>query len=189
MCGRVRCLAPWLLASVTMAVPALAAQTASGHSDAMSGSSFLVGDWEGVGGGGPGKGAGAFSFQRDLQQQVLVRRNHAEYPAAEGRPAVVHDDLMVVYSQGEAATPRAIYFDSEGHVIHYSVQLDSAAVPAEHRSVTFISDAAPGSPRYRLTYRMTGADTVEIKFEIAPPARPDAFAPYITASAHRKPGR
>jgi hypothetical protein len=189
MCGRVRSLVLWLLPSVTMVVPALAAQAASGHADALSGLSFLVGEWAGVGGGGPGQGAGAFSFQRDLQQQVLVRRNHAEYPAAEGRPAVVHDDLMVVYSQGEAATPRAIYFDSEGHVILYGVQAESAAVPAERRSITFISDAAPGSPRYRLTYRMTGADTVEIKFEIAPPARPDAFAPYITASARRRPGR
>lgn len=189
MCAGVRALALWLLTTVTMAVPALAAQTASGHSDALSGLGFLVGDWEGVGGGGPGQGAGAFSFQRDLQQQVLVRRNHAEYPAAAGRPAVVHDDLMVVYSQGEAATPRAIFFDSEGHVIQYSVQLDSPAVPADRRVVTFLSDAAPGGPRYRLTYRMTGADTVEIKFEIAPPAKPDAFAPYITASARRKPGR
>jgi hypothetical protein len=185
----VRFHALWFLIGVTMAAPALAAPATGGGFDALSGLSFLVGDWEGKGGGSPGQAAGAFSFSRDLQQRVLVRRSHAEYPAAQGRPAIVHDDLMVVYAPGEAGTPQAIYFDNEGHVIQYRVELDGAAVPAERRSATFISDAAPGIPRYRLTYRMTGADTVDIKFEIAPPDSPNAFATYLTASAHRKTGR
>ncbi|HLX09943.1 MAG TPA: hypothetical protein VKY89_18950 [Thermoanaerobaculia bacterium] len=180
------------LAGATMAMPALAVQPASGNSgtaDGLAALSFLVGEWEGVGGGGPGQGTGTFSFQRDLQQRVLVRHNHSEYPAAAGRPAAVHDDLMVVYSQGEPPSLRAIYFDSEGHVIQYAVQLAGSAAPAETRSVTFTSDAAPTSPRYRLTYRMTGADTVEIRFEIAPPGKPDGFVPYIAAGARRKPTR
>ncbi len=204
MCRIVRSLALWFLAGASMAMPALAAQTASGNdlrgmprpatigavaADALSGLSFLAGEWEGVGGGGPGQGTGTFSFQRDLQQRVLVRRNHSEYPAAAGRPAAVHDDLMVVYSQGEPLSLRAMYFDSEGHVIHYAVQLAGSAAPAETRSVTFTSDAEPTSPRYRLTYRMTGADTVEIRFEIAPPGKPDGFVPYIAANARRKTGR
>jgi hypothetical protein len=49
---------------------------------------FLIGEWEGAGGGGPGLGKGTFSFALDLQDKVIVRRNHAEYPATAGRPAV-----------------------------------------------------------------------------------------------------
>ena len=200
MCELVRSLGFWFLAGAAMAMPALAAQPASGRggmprpsttgaaaADSLSGLSFLAGDWEGVGGGVPGQGTGTFSFQSDLQQRVLVRHNHSAYPAAAGRPAAVHDDLMVVYAEGEPAKLRAIYFDSEGHVIHYAVQLAGSAAPTETRSVAFVSDVEPTSPRYRLTYRMTGADTVEIRFEIAPPGKPDGFVPYIAASARRKP--
>jgi hypothetical protein len=204
MCGLVRSLGFWFLAGAAMAMPALAAQPASGNdprdmprpattgaaaSDALGALSFLAGEWEGVGGGGPGQGTGIFSFQRDLQQRVLVRHNHSAYPAAAGRPAAVHDDLMVVYTEGEPAKLRAIYFDSEGHVIHYAVQLAGSAAPAETRSVVFVSDVEPTSPRYRLTYRMTGADAVEIRFEIAPPGKPEGFVPYIAASARRKPAQ
>src|SRR5262249_53744865 len=81
---------------------------------------FLAGEWTGEGSGDPGKGSGGFSFAWDLQGKVLVRRNRSEYPATNGRPAMLHEDLMVIY-QGEGGGPtRVIYFDSEGHVINYT---------------------------------------------------------------------
>src|SRR5271165_5700511 len=79
---------------------------------------YLVGDWVGEGGGRPGQGTGKFSFHWELQKHVLVRRNIAEFPAAAGRPAAVHEDLMVIH-RGDNGAIKAVYFDSEGHVIHY----------------------------------------------------------------------
>jgi len=44
----------------------------------------------------------------------------------------------------------------------------------------------PSSPRYRLTYVKTGSDTLTLRFEIAPPGKPDSFSTYIEAKAKRK---
>jgi len=141
---------------------------------------YLVGDWTGEGGGGPGQGSGSFSFQPDLQGKVLVRKNRAEYPATKDRAAFVHDDLMVVYRDTPEAAARAIYFDSEGHTIRYEVQ-----APPDGREVVFVSGPEPSAPRYRLTYTRVDRDRLKIKFEIAPPGKPEQFATYIEASAHR----
>lgn len=65
--------------------------------DAWGSIRFLVGDWVGEGSGKPGQGRGSFSFRFDLEQKILVRRNHSEYPAAGEKPAIVHDHLMVCY--------------------------------------------------------------------------------------------
>jgi len=153
----------------------LTAQTKSADWDAVQ---FLVGEWIGDGRGGPGQGSGGFSFLPDLKNTVLVRRNRAEYPAQNGRPAYSHEDLMVIFRDGTRV--RGDYYDNEGHVIRYGVQ---AAGPGQ---VVFLSDEQPPVPRYRLTYSKSGADAVKIKFEIAPPGKPDQFAPYIEASAKKK---
>jgi hypothetical protein len=140
----------------------------------------LVGDWVGEGGGAPGQGTGSFSFKPDLQGKILVRKNRAEYPATKERAAFVHDDLMVVYRDAPDAALRAIYFDSEGHTIRYEVQ-----GAADGSSVVFVSGAEPNAPRYRLTYTRVEQDRLKIKFEVAPPGTPDAFATYIEAGARR----
>jgi hypothetical protein len=142
---------------------------------------YLIGDWVGEGGGQPGQGAGEFSFHPDLQKRILVRKNYAAYPATKDRPAFTHDDLTVIYRESDNAPLKAVYFDSEGHVIHYSVTASS-----DQKTIEFVSDVLPSSPRFRLTYVMTGSDTVTIKFEIAPPGKPDSFSTYIEAKAKRK---
>jgi hypothetical protein len=100
---------------------------------------FLIGTWTGEGTGQPGAGQGEFSFQPELNGQVLVRRSYNQLASGPR-----HEDLMIVYLEG---TPRAIYFDSEGHVIHYTV-----STPARNTAV-FESTDAPG---YRLTYALEG---------------------------------
>jgi hypothetical protein len=140
---------------------------------------FLIGNWTGEGGGGPGQGTGSFSFQPDVQGKVLVRRNHSEYPAAKDRPAVVHDDLMIVYRESDESAEgalRAIFFDNEQHVIRYIVTMFGD-------KVVFTSEPSRGAPRYRFTYTRVPADALRIKFEIAPPGKD--FATYIEAAAHR----
>jgi hypothetical protein len=113
---------------------------------------FLLGQWNGVAGEKDtqiGAGQGAFSFELELNKKIIVRRNSASYSSG-----VTHDDLLVIYDEGG---PRAIYFDSEGHVIRYNI-----FVPAENR-VVFESD---GPPKYRLTYWLDHG-SLNGKFEIA----------------------
>jgi hypothetical protein len=135
---------------------------------------FLIGEWTGEGSGG----AGAYSFLPDLGGRILVRRNVADYP---GNPPVHHEDVMTVYFEGEGAAPQAIYFDSEGHVIRYAMEIDPAGKLAR-----FVSPQQPGQPRYRLTYRETGKDLVAGLFEVAPPGRPESFTKYLEWTARRK---
>lgn len=82
---------------------------------------FLIGEWEGIGAGDPGSGKGVFSFALDLQNKVIVRKNYAEYPPTAGRPAVRHDDLIVIYLDRASNQFLANYFDSEGQQISYKV--------------------------------------------------------------------
>ena len=145
--------------------------------------SLLGGTWEGGGSGTPGSGTGGFSFLWDLQGKILVRKSTSTYPATKEHPAFTHEDLMVVSRESETSPLRADYYDNEGHVIHYTVSMS-----ADGTSAQFLSDPVPAAPRYRLTYARTAAEHVSIKFEIAPPNKPDAFATYLEASARRKAG-
>jgi hypothetical protein len=138
---------------------------------------FLVGEWTGEGSGSPGQGSGDFSFTPDVQGKVLVRKSFAEYPAANGKPAYRHDDLMIVYREGDAHKLRAIYFDNEDHVIRYDVE------PVKD-GVTFVSEPSASAPRYRLIYTSAGAKAIKIKFDIAPPGKD--FKTYIEAAARRR---
>ena len=142
---------------------------------------FLLGDWVAEGGGGPGQGTGGFSFAPDLQGTIVIRKNYAEYPATKDKAAYRHDDLMVVYKDPSNKQLRATFFDNEGHVINYGVHSG-----ADGNTIEFLSDLATSSPRYRLSYQKTGADTLKLRFEIAPAATPDLFKTYIEASARRK---
>jgi hypothetical protein len=140
---------------------------------------FLIGEWDGQGTGKPGEGAGGFTLQPDLDAKVLVRKNHADYPAPDGRPAFSHNDLMVIYT--EEKKPHAIYFDNEGHVINYAVAFNDST-----GAIVFISGSSAQGPHFKLTYTPVTTNKVSIKFEIAPAGKPDSFSTYIEASAVRK---
>lgn len=141
---------------------------------------FLLGEWTAEGSGDPGKGSGSFSFRYDLDKKILIRLNRSDYPATKDRPAFSHGDLMVIYPDPNRSGLRAIYFDNEGHVIEYKVN-----VPAEG-TVEMVSDASPGSPRFRLTYTKSADKGLSVKFEVAPPDQPDAFKTYLEGRARPK---
>ncbi|MCE1203351.1 MAG: hypothetical protein LWW79_01925 [Holophagaceae bacterium] len=143
--------------------------------DPFSGLRFLTGEWAGEGDGKPGASSGGALFRFELDGKVMVRRSLADIPAVNGRPASHHEDLMTVFE--ESGQLRALYVDNEGHVIRYlvSVRPDGA---------TFTSEPAPG-PRFRLTYLKKPDSLVTLRFEIAPPGKPEAFATYIEATTHR----
>jgi hypothetical protein len=169
------------LAFLVLAVGPLAA---SRGDDAWDACQFLVGEWVGEGTGKPGEGEGAFSMELALQGKILVRKNRSDYPATKERAAFSHEDLMVVYRGDNGAKTRAIYFDSEGHVIRYAIKASE-----DKRTLTFLSDPAPSSPRFRLTYVKAEGEALRIKFEIAPPDKPETFQTYLDGSARRRPRR
>ncbi len=120
--------------------------------------------------------AGGFSFEREAGGKVIVRHNHADYPASGARPASHHDDLMVVYFDGPL---RADYWDNEGHTIHYT-----GAVSEDGRVI--FTDTAASGPHYRLTYKPQGAQGLSGQFEVEPPGEA-AFKSYLTWTAVRVP--
>jgi len=134
----------------------------------------LVGEWRGEGKGSPGEGSGVASFRFELEGHVLVRRNVADYPAAGSKPAVHHEDLMVVYPGASPAEARAIYFDNESRVIEYT-----ASWSADGRTLTFVSSASAPGPRFRLVYKVLGPDRISVDFDIAPPGAAE-FKTYVS---------
>jgi hypothetical protein len=136
---------------------------------------FLLGKWSAIGGGQPGAGAGEFSFDAELDRHIVVRHNYAQYNQG-AEAGTRHDDLLIVYL--EASGPRAIYFDSEGHVIRYRVNSPMAD------SVVFESDGSEPGPRYRLSYILKGAQ-LEGNFEIANSSA-DPYKSYLRWTAKRK---
>jgi len=165
------------LAFALLAVPTLAQEPAAKPD--WTAWQFLLGEWIGEGSArDPGQGTGRFSFSFNLQERILVRKNHVEFPPTFSRAVSVHDDLLVVFGQAGGAT-RALYDDNEGHVILYD------ATAWRDSTAAFLSDPSPAAPRFRLSYATAGRDTLIIAFEIAPPGQSDRFVPYLKGRAHR----
>jgi hypothetical protein len=141
---------------------------------------FLLGAWTAEGHGQPGQGKGSFSFGFELQGKILVRRNSLQFPATPQRPAFAHDDLLVIYREGDATPSRAVYFDSEGFVIHYAVVFSDNG-----KMLSFVSEPMPKAPRQRLTYLQNADGTLYVKFELAPADKPDAFVTHVEGVARR----
>jgi hypothetical protein len=141
---------------------------------------FLIGKWVGEGTSDVGQGVGYFTFEAGLNRKVLIRKNRADYPATKDRAAASHDDLMIIFVDPATQQTRAFYTDSEGHVIQYA-----ATFSYDGNTLTFLSDALPTSPRFRLTYIRTKPDQMALTFEIAPPGKPDQFQKLIDATVRK----
>lgn len=174
-----------LLAVLSTTPPAAAATPVPPAPGAPFGPSWqaLIGTWTGEGDGSPGTGSGAASFQFDLGGHILVRRNTADDPAADGRPAAHHEDLLVFHPAASGSDVLAVYFDNEGHVIHYS-----ATFSPDGKVLTLVSTNAADSPRYRLTYTFLTPSRTTVSFEIAPPGS-DVFRKYVGGVMNRAPAR
>ena len=130
---------------------------------------------------GPGGGSGSCAFYFGLNQNVLVRTNHAELTGSASAPAGIHDDLMVIYPGDSEDQARASYWDNEGHTIEYSANWS-----ADGSALTFLSKPGSG-PQFRLTYKKVDSDTLTVSFDMAPPGNPGAFKVYTSGRIHRTP--
>jgi len=135
---------------------------------------FVLGKWTGSAGEKDtplGAAQGGFSFELELNRKIVVRRNHAGYSSG-----AQHDDLMVIYLDAPRDTPRAIYFDTEGHTIRYSLTFPTA------NKVIFESEGTQPGPRYRLSYWLNEG-ALDGKFEVAPPGA--AYKTYMSWTSKR----
>jgi hypothetical protein len=137
---------------------------------------YLIGEWVGEGNGQPGQGEGKFSFQKDLDGKILIRKNHTVFPETSKSKAMVHDDLLIVYPGVNGAPQEAIYFDNEGNTIKYKVSFTA-------NSVVLTSDIQKDAPRFRLSYVSQDNKTVTINFEMASPQTPEEFRMYLSGKA------
>ena len=145
----------------------LVAQTASPAADPWKPLSFLEGTWEARAQGNGGvTTSGRYTFQRELGGHIMARHSSSD-PNCKG-PASFdceHGDLLYVFQDAPGQPLKAIYFDNEGHVIHYDI-----LTPASN-SVVFLSEAAPG-PHFRLVYELKSS-VMTGKFQIQMPGQAD----------------
>ena len=183
---RVRSLRFVFAATVAIAIAQSGMLAGQGATPAAASSAFgpqwrvLIGEWAGDGGGQPGSATGRTSYRFEVGERAIVRRNRADVAASAGRPASVHEDLLVIYSGAKPGEARALYVDNEDHVIQYS-----AAWSADGKTLTFVSDVMPTAPRFRMTYKIQSADEHVLDFDIAPPGSPDGFRPYVSGKLKR----
>jgi hypothetical protein len=111
---------------------------------------FLEGTWEAKtqGGSAGASGNGTYTFRLELADHVLARHSHAENCKAPTDFDCEHGDLLYVYADAPGQPLKAIYFDNEGHVIHYEVTTPDPA------TAVFLSDASAPGPQFRLAYTL-----------------------------------
>jgi hypothetical protein len=112
---------------------------------------FLEGTWDAHAQAGSAKAqvSSTYSFKPELKHHVLVR--HSDDPAACKGPASFdceHSDVLYVYQEAENQPLKAIYFDNEGHVIHYAVSTPDST------TAIFISEASRSGPQFQLVYQL-----------------------------------
>ncbi|MGA3011435.1 MAG: hypothetical protein ABSD72_14345 [Terracidiphilus sp.] len=177
-----RCVAFLAATIVLMAcgVPALLSAQTPGKTDPWAGVRFLLGSWgaKTTGGMAQAQASAGYAFRLELRDHVLARRSRSGACNAPDDFDCQHSDLFYVYPSGNGQTLQAIYFDNEGHVIHYDV---STPKPG---TVVFLSDPAQPGPKFRLSYQlldgiMTG------KFELKMPAQTE-FMGYLEWSGKRQ---
>jgi hypothetical protein len=83
-----------------------------------------------------------------------------------------------VFQNAPGQPLKAIYFDNEGHVIHYDV---STPTPAK---VVFLSDTSTPGPQFRLTYELKDS-VMSGKFQMQMPGQSE-WKSYLEWSGPKK---
>jgi hypothetical protein len=156
----------------------LAAQTSSAPS--WKALNFLIGTWEATTRGGSAGAAtsGTYSFQLALRGHVLARYSSNSGCKAPADFDCEHGDLLYIYPDAPRQSYKAIYFDNEGHVIHYDV---STPTPS---TVVFLSSPSQPGPQFRLSYVLKGS-TVYGKFQMRSPGESE-FKSYLEWDGEKK---
>lgn len=89
-----------------------------------------------------------------------------------------HGDLLYIYRDSPDQPLKAIYFDNEGHVIHYCV-----TAPAPNVAILLSAPSQQG-PQYRLIYELKGKVMLG-KFQLRMPGQ-SYFRSYLEWAGERK---
>ncbi len=156
---------------------ALCAQSPAASWDSLK---FLEGAWQAKTPGGPSGPAvsGTYSFRKELDGHILARHSSSDGCKGPADFDCDHHDLLYVYQNGPAQPLKAIYFDNEGHVIHYDV-----STPAPDK-VVFLSDASTPGPQFRLTYELKDS-VLSGKFQMQMPGQSE-WKSYLEWSGPKK---
>jgi hypothetical protein len=148
--------------------------------DPWAGVRFLLGLWgaKTTGGVAQAQVSASYSFRLELRDHVLARHSRSGSCSAPDDFDCLHSDLLYIYPSTTGAALEAIYFDNEGHVIHYAVTTPKPG------NVVFLSDPVQPGPQYRLSYTfldgvMTG------QFEMKMPGQTE-FTSYLEWSGKRQ---
>jgi len=128
---------------------------------------FLQGAWaaNADSGSAGARSFGLYAFEYELKQHILSRVSKSPL-RCEGPTTFdcEHSDLLYIYQDAAGQPLKAIYFDNEGHVIHYNVSTPDAT------TVVFLSDASGPGPQFRLTYQRKNL-TMYGKFQMRMPGQ------------------
>jgi hypothetical protein len=163
------------------AMPATASMTQlPGKADPWVGLRFLVGSWgaKTTGGVAQAQAAAGYAFRLELNDHILARHSRSGAYAAPDDFHCQHNDLLYIFPAPSGQAFQAIYFDNEGHVIHYDV---STPKPG---SVVLLSDPAQPGPQYRLSYTLLGG-VMSGQFELKMPGQAD-FTSYLEWSGSQR---
>lgn len=155
-----------ILPLLLMALPVAAQSTPSSANNSWKALSFLQGTWEAkITGGQSVSATGTYTFRTELGDHILAR--HSMNDAGCKGPAGFdcnHSDLFYVYQDAPGQPLKAIYFDNEGHVIHYDVSTPDAT------TAIFLSDGAQPGPQFQLMYQLKGT-LMSGKFQMRMPGK------------------
>jgi hypothetical protein len=142
---------------------------------------YLVGDWTDKSRTGePGTATkSGESWRVDLGGRILIRMGWCEFPESPKRQAFRHEDLLIIYPEGEEEM-RGIFWDNEGHTIHYP---NVTSLP-DGKGILLSSERATPGPRQQLMYVFEGPNRLTATFSLLLPGAPD-FMPYLTWVSER----
>jgi hypothetical protein len=129
---------------------------------------FLEGTWDAhtQAGSAGAEGNGTYTFKFELNHHVLAR--YSKQSDCKGPKAYdcKHSDLLYIYQGAQGQPPKAIYFDNEGHVIHYAVSNPETSM------AVFASEPLSSGPQFQLIYQLKNG-VMSGKFQMRMPGQAD----------------
>jgi hypothetical protein len=157
----------------------MSAQTPATSPDLFQSVKFLEGTWDAnVQNNSAVKESGRYTFDRELGGHIFAR--HSTNDGNCTAPANFYcqrSDMLYIYPSDSGQGLEAIYFDNEGHVIHYDV-----STPKPDLAV-FISPPSHG-PQFRLMYKLVGA-VMTGRFQVQLPGQSDWRTYLEWSGSHR----
>jgi hypothetical protein len=153
---------------------------ASTMADPWAGIRFLLGSWEAktTGGVAQAQVSAGYAFRLELRDHLMARHSRSGACSAPDDFDCQHNDLLFIYPVSNGTALEAIYFDNEGHVIHYGVTTPKPG------AVVFLSDPAQPGPQYRLSYTFLNG-VMGGQFEMKMPGQTE-FTSYLEWSGKRQ---